>query len=132
VNGKDWRKCSTGFDGDFHASHAAVPEISAAHGVIVHVPHHDLLLFSAIDRRQYKTDISIYSANYLSFSYVTIGRQASRNEYLTQYRLYTHTSKMKRRDLLRKESNSPSFFMCTHLGCVQTSAFCSCSVNSVM
>jgi hypothetical protein len=68
VSVKEWTKCPTGFDGDFHASHEAVPEISAAHGVIVHVPHHDPLLFSAIDRRRNKRYISIYSANYSSFS----------------------------------------------------------------
>ena len=51
---KDWKKCSTDFDGHFQAAREAVPEISAAHGVIVHVPHHDPLLFSATGGRGYK------------------------------------------------------------------------------
>jgi len=51
VNVKEWKRHSTGFDGHFQAACEAVPEISAAHGVNAHVPHHDPLLFSATDRR---------------------------------------------------------------------------------
>ena len=63
VNVRDWLKHSTDFDGDFHASREAVPEISAAHDVIVHVPHHDPLLFSATERMWY-TNIPIYLTHY--------------------------------------------------------------------
>jgi hypothetical protein len=63
VNVKDWRKHLDGCGGDFHASHEAVPEISAAPDVIFHVPHHGLLLFSAIHGTVYNSLIFIHSAN---------------------------------------------------------------------
>jgi hypothetical protein len=66
---KDWKKRSNGYDVHFQAAREAAPEISAAHGVIVHVPHHDPLLFSATDRRRYKKQHFHYFTNYLNFSY---------------------------------------------------------------